>query len=136
MIEIQPAFWCIMLLVGLISSCTSPYKGKPCVDVRKITWDCQDFCEKCTDQGITDPMNCKGGCWLMSEYAKPLYAEILTLGTCAEPDYTTRCCEALDAALAECVAENEAVITWDVEVGLFKFAHDLQERCFALYENR
>ncbi len=125
----------LLLVCCMVYSCTSPYRGKECVDVREIVWDCQSYCENSKDQGITDPMACKGGCWLISEYAKPLFREIVSIGMCVEPDYTTRCCAALDEALRECMDENREVMTWDVEAGVFKFVHDLEDRCFKLSEN-
>jgi len=125
----------LMLVLCVAASCTSPYRGKECVDLRAVVWDCQTYCETSKEQGVQDPMACKGGCWLLSEYAKPLFAEIVSMGMCVEPDYATRCCQALDEALRECLEENREVITWDVEVGLFKFVHDLEDRCFKLAEN-
>jgi hypothetical protein len=105
------------------------------VDLRTIVWDCQSYCETNQDQGINNPLECKGGCWMLSEYAKPLFEEIVSKGMCMDLDYTTRCCEALDEALRECLEENREVMTWDVEVGLYKFVHDLEARCFALSRN-
>ncbi len=116
-------------------SCTAPYKGRECIDLRTIVWDCQTYCETSKDLGVSDPMECKGGCWLLSEYAKPLLAEIVSKGLCTAPDYTTRCIDALDTALMECVAENREVISRDVGTGLFKFAEDLEDRCFKLSAN-
>ena len=128
-------FFPLVLLYCIISSCFSPYKGRECVDIRTIVWDCQSYCETNKDQGIKDIMACKGGCWMLSEYAKPLFEEIVSKGMCKDPDYTTRCCNALDDALGECLEENREVMTWDVEVGLYKFVHDMEDYCFTLSEN-
>jgi len=125
----------LLLAFCFVASCFSPYKGKECVDLRTIVWDCQSYCETNKDQGINDPMECKGGCWMLSEYAKPLFEDIVSIGMCKDLDYTTRCCEALDEALSECLEENREVMRWDVEVGLYKFVHDLEARCFALSRN-
>ena len=125
----------LLLLCFVAVSCFSPYKGKECVDLRTIVWDCQSYCDTNKSQGINDPLECKGGCWMLSEYAKPLFEDIVSIGLCKNLDATTRCCEALDEALSECLEENRDVMSWDVEVGLYKFVHDLEARCFALSEN-
>lgn len=128
-------FFLLLLACCVTVSCFSPYKGKECVDLRTIVWDCQSYCETNKDQGIKNPMACKGGCWMLSEYAKPLFQDIVSKGMCMDLDYTTRCCKALDEALRECLEENGDVMSWDVEVGLYKFVHDLETRCFELSEN-
>ena len=136
MMGVRVLLCCALFLGAVLGSCASPYKGKQCIDIRKITWNCQDYCEIRKDQGITDPRMCKGGCWLMSEYVKPVFSEIVTLGVCTDPDYTTRCVEALDAVLSDCTSENQEAMTWDVEVGLFRFVHELQDRCFELFQKQ